>query len=218
MADLAVAASLSENVRTGDLVLFNQRCDALASTPLFAAVCAVRKYGISHSGRGAFDHVGVVVRNPRTNVPWLLEGRAHSVRLVPFEEAIMDAPASFSEAILIRLRTERHAGMEAEAQGYVAELQLQPVKRCAHMRKRITPTVAQAWRAAGSDGCTPVQRYGHADDPCFGANLVLGLYSRLGLVSKADAALCWTPLGLRSREFRKRLVAGARFEEEIGIM
>ncbi|KAG8462092.1 hypothetical protein KFE25_011542 [Diacronema lutheri] len=210
-----VISSLTDNVRTGDLVFFNQRCDSLLDAPRFAVVCAFRKYGLSHSGAGVFDHAGVVVRNPRTDVPWLLEGSSSAVRLTPFEERAMEAAKTASEVVLVRLETPRTPALEARAQGYVAEL-----AGGERGGRTVSPSLAQLWRVydgSARESRPPPAASGSAD-PLFGAALVAGLYARLGLVSREDGERQWTPLGLRSRAFGRCLRRGAKLHGEIHIL
>lgn len=210
-----VIASLTDNVKTGDLVFFNQRCDSLLETPGLAAICVFRKYGLSQGGSGVFDHAGVVIRNPRTRVPWLLEGTARAVRWTPFEERAMDAASSASEVVLVRLTAERDPALEERAQGFVAE-QISTERA----GREVSPSLAQMWRTydASRRDQRPSRGLGGSDDPLFGAGLVVGLYARLGLVSKEDASRGWTPIGLRSRAFGACLQRDAKLQGEIHVL
>lgn len=210
-----VIASLTDNVRTGDLVFFNQRCDSLLDTPGFAAICAFRKYGLSRGGAGIFDHAGVVVRNPRTQVPWLLEGSATTIRLTPFEERAMEAASTASGVVLVRLNVERTPALEEQAQSYVTEL-----AKSERAGRKVTPSFVQMWRLYDGSGRDqrPPSAADRSGDPLFGAGLVVGLYARLGLLSREDGSRDWTPVGLRSRAFGACLQRGAKLQGEIHIL
>ncbi|KAJ1619294.1 hypothetical protein T492DRAFT_1086716 [Pavlovales sp. CCMP2436] len=220
MAAQAVVSSLCENAHTGDLLLFNQRCDGLLGSPGWAAVCAGRKYGLSQSTRGVFDHAGVVVRNPRTGVPWLLEGDARAVKLTPLDERAMEVADTAIDVVLVRLRlrVERSAALEERAQEFVRELGVTD-----RVGVAVRPSLAQLWRlydddAAGSHHVPAAVASGGSADPHFGAGLVAALYARLGFLSPELAARQWTPLGLRSAAFRRCLQGGAELQGEIYIL
>ena len=54
------------------MVLINQRCMKLP--PPAALLCWASKFGISGDGRGCWDHAAFVLRDTKTDVPYLLEG------------------------------------------------------------------------------------------------------------------------------------------------
>ena len=87
--------------RSGDVVLVNQRCDKL---PLpAAALCWASKFGISGNGKGCWDHAALVLRDSKTDVPYLLEGHVDGVRLRSYEERVMQ-DGSREEMVLLPLR------------------------------------------------------------------------------------------------------------------
>ena len=53
-------------------MLINQRCMKLP--PPAALLCWLSKFGISGDGRGCWDHAAFVLRDTKTDVPYLLEG------------------------------------------------------------------------------------------------------------------------------------------------
>ena len=85
-ADNSADALLASNLRTGDVLLINQRCRSLP--PQYAALCLASKYGLSGDGRGCWDHAASILRDPRTDVPHLLEGTTRGVTVTSYEERV----------------------------------------------------------------------------------------------------------------------------------
>ena len=87
--------------RTGDVVLINQRCSKL---PLpAAALCWLSKFGISGDGRGCWDHAAFVLRDTKTDVPYLLEGGLSGATLRTYEERLLQNGGYREEMTLLPL-------------------------------------------------------------------------------------------------------------------
>ena len=94
--------------RDGDVILINKRCTSLP--PVQALLCFASKYGLSGDGRHGWDHAAIVYREPKTNVPMLLEGGPKGVSLRTFEERLMQG-TDHQEVLLLPLR-----GADGQAQ------------------------------------------------------------------------------------------------------
>ena len=94
--------------RDGDVILINKRCTSLP--PVQALLCFASKYGLSGDGRHGWDHAAIVYREPKTNVPMLLEGGPGGVSLRTFEERLMQG-TDHQEVLLLPLR-----GADGQAQ------------------------------------------------------------------------------------------------------
>ena len=81
---------------SGDVLLFNRRCGSLP--PAHALLCFASKFGISGNGRNAWDHAGLVVRDRKTDIPYVLEGNLQGVTMRTYEERLMQG-SDFDEVL-----------------------------------------------------------------------------------------------------------------------
>jgi hypothetical protein len=87
--------------RTGDVLLINQRCMKLP--PPAALLCWLSKFGISGDGRGCWDHAAFVLRDTKTDVPYLLEGGLSGATLRTYEERLLQNGGYREEMTLLPL-------------------------------------------------------------------------------------------------------------------
>ena len=104
--------------RTGDVMLINQRCMKLP--PPAALLCWLSKFGISGDGRGCWDHAAFVLRDTKTDVPYLLEGGLWGATLRTYEERLMQNGGYREEMTLLPLN--RAGSEETGRAGSPAEL------------------------------------------------------------------------------------------------
>ncbi len=104
--------------RTGDVMLINQRCMKLP--PPAALLCWLSKFGISGDGRGCWDHAAFVLRDTKTDVPYLLEGGLWGATLRTYEERLMQNGGYREEMTLLPLH--RAGSEETGRAGSPAEL------------------------------------------------------------------------------------------------
>ena len=98
------------------------------------------KYGISGSGRGCWDHAALVVRDRKTDVPYLLEGRPSGTTLRTYEERLMQG--SNDEVVVLPLR-----GVErTPAQLARLDALLQAPRAAPADRPNRAPTAQAVWR------------------------------------------------------------------------
>ena len=114
--------TLAQNLNDGDVVLMNRCCASLGMWR--SLVCLASKYGVSGDGKGIWDHAAMVVREPSTNVLFLLEGDAGGVTMRSYEERLMQG-SDHQEVLLLPLRNGPAADRRREALGgFVKELGL----------------------------------------------------------------------------------------------
>jgi hypothetical protein len=139
--------------RTGDVVLINQRCMKLP--PPAALLCWLSKFGISGDGRGCWDHAAFVLRDTKTEVPYLLEGGLWGATLRTYEERLMQNGGYREEMTLLPLH--RAGSEETGRAGSPADLaRVDALLAGRSVQKRARPTkhgppqglFRPAWRRA----------------------------------------------------------------------
>ena len=83
------------------MLLINQRCMKLP--PPAALLCWLSKFGISGGGRGCWDHAAFVLRDTKTDVPYLLEGGLSGATLRTYEERLLQNGGYREEMTLLPL-------------------------------------------------------------------------------------------------------------------
>ena len=83
------------------MLLINQRCMKLP--PPAALLCWLSKFGISGDGRGCWDHAAFVLRDTKTDVPYLLEGGLSGATLRTYEERLLQNGGYREEMTLLPL-------------------------------------------------------------------------------------------------------------------
>ena len=144
-------------------MLINQRCMKLP--PPAALLCWLSKFGISGDGRGCWDHAAFVLRDTKTDVPYLLEGGLWGATLRTYEERLMQNGGYREEMTLLPLNRAGseetgRAGSPAELARVDALLAGRPVQKRAHgppgTAHQARPTtkglLRPAWRRAGLAG------------------------------------------------------------------
>lgn len=216
MAAASVSSSLSASARTGDLLLFNQRCDALIHWAPLAAACLYRKYGLSHRGGGVVDHVGVVVRHQVTAVPWVVESRLGRVRCTPLDQRLLHAPKDSLEVTLMRLKMERTPATESAATAFLEALRTELF----HQDRGQSQSDAVAALSLRCDKETAAVARDGRGVSAQGVGIVLALYVAVGLLDVGDVQRHgWSADGLRSASFRRCLGArGGSFGQSIHVL
>ena len=131
-APMSLHTHVRHACRTGDVMLINQRCMKLP--PPAALLCWLSKFGISGDGRGCWDHAAFVLRDSKTDVPYLLEGGLWGATLRTYEERLMQNGGYREEMTLLPLHRAGseetgRAGSPAELARVDALLAGRPVQR-----------------------------------------------------------------------------------------
>ena len=100
------------------MLLINQRCMKLP--PPAALLCWLSKFGISGDGRGCWDHAAFVLRDTKTDVPYLLEGGLSGATLRTYEERLLQNGGYREEMTLLPLH--RAGSKETGRAGSPADL------------------------------------------------------------------------------------------------
>ena len=100
------------------MLLINQRCMKLP--PPAALLCWLSKFGISGDGRGCWDHAAFVLRDTKTDVPYLLEGGLSGATLRTYEERLLQNGGYQEEMTLLPL--QRAGSKETGRAGSPADL------------------------------------------------------------------------------------------------
>ena len=127
------------------MMLINQRCMKLP--PPAALLCWLSKFGISGDGRGCWDHAAFVLRDTKTDVPYLLEGGLWGATLRTYEERLMQNGGYREEMTLLPLHRAGseetgRAGSPAELARVDALLAGRPVQKRAWPSKHGPPGTA----------------------------------------------------------------------------
>ena len=119
------------------MMLINQRCMKLP--PPAALLCWLSKFGISGDGRGCWDHAAFVLRDTKTDVPYLLEGGLWGATLRTYEERLMQNGGYREEMTLLPLN--RAGSEETGRAGSPAELaRVDALLAGRSVQKRARPT------------------------------------------------------------------------------
>ena len=100
------------------MLLINQACMKLP--PPAALLCWLSKFGISGDGRGCWDHAAFVLRDTKTDVPYLLEGGLSGATLRTYEERLLQNGGYREEMTLLPLH--RAGSKETGRAGSPADL------------------------------------------------------------------------------------------------
>eukprot|EP00967_Tisochrysis_lutea_P031323 scaffold36891_cov26-Tisochrysis_lutea.AAC.1 len=196
---------IAQSLKTGDVLLVNRRCTALPAPS--AMLCWLSKFGLSGDGRDCWDHAALVVRDERTDVPYLLEGTPRGVTLRSYEERLMQS-GDLSEVKLYRLLGERDTPalstflheelkMSKSIDGFDAETSACLTNKCWNLW-----SVYRHHRLGEGPRRMPSEQRAQAKQqlevgPCgFGAPLVATALQRLGVLSNTVDASTLLPLHL----------------------
>merc|ERR1711998_469137 len=84
-------------------------------------MCAFSKYGFSSTGRGSWDHAAVVIRDPHSDVPFVLEGNASGITMQPLVERLQQSTEN--EVLLRKVSHSNQLGdVNAAAATFVSSL------------------------------------------------------------------------------------------------
>ena len=210
--------------RTGDVVLINQRCSKL---PLpAAALCWLSKFGISGDGRSCWDHAAFVLRDTKTDVPYLLEGSLSGATLRTYEERLLHNGGYREEMTMLPLRgVESSPADLARVDALLVDLKMSRTRdgmdgergdwRCVNLwtvyQQMRSPPRSLAERARRNAAAATVQP--ESAGCAFGAPLVGRALQRLGaLDGSVDVA------GLTPASFvQARLAPPAKFGTPVSL-
>ena len=141
------------------MMLINQRCMKLP--PPAALLCWLSKFGISGDGRGCWDHAAFVLRDTKTDVPYLLEGGLWGATLRTYEERLMQNGGYREEMTLLPLNRAGseetgRAGSPAELARVDALLAGRPVQKRARPTRHGPPPPRACFGPHGDEQASPV--------------------------------------------------------------
>ncbi|KAL1524669.1 hypothetical protein AB1Y20_019555 [Prymnesium parvum] len=196
---------LASNLSNGDVLLINRRCSSL---PLLeAAVCLASKYGLSGSGRGCWDHAAIVMRDPKSNVPYILEGDSAGVRFRTYEERLMQS-TDHQELLWLPLRGLPDGHTRTSMETLIKDFDMRQTIDGAESTSSRCRNVWAAYRDIrsppkkfGADLSRASGQPGQRETSCtFGAPLVASVLQQLGALGRQTDPAAVTPTMLADLE------------------